>query len=72
MSRSLTERWNRLRTELTLKDLSLDLIGKIVAALGIGALWHQYLHEAAWAMIGIGISLSLAVKRKYWNRFWEG
>ena len=71
MSRSLSERWHRLRTELTLKDLLLDILGKVTAALGIGALWHQYLREAAWALIGVGVALSLSVKRKYWNRFWS-
>ena len=71
MSRSLSERWHRLRSDVTLKDLCLDVLGKVTAALGVGALLHQYLHDAAWAMIGIGIALSLTVKRKYWNRFWN-
>ena len=68
----LEDRWKRLRTQVTLQDLMLDVGGKTLAALGLGALLAPCLGRVAWLLIGLGVSLSLIVKAKYWKRFWSG
>ena len=69
-TRSLSDRWNRLRTELTLNDLLVDVSGKFLLGLGLGALFVRYLQPYAWVLIGVGLGLSVTVKAKYWKRFW--
>ena len=68
--RTLSDRWNRIRTELTLRDLALDVSGKALVALGFGALLAQYLEPYAAGLILAGLVLSATVKAKYWKRFW--
>jgi len=70
MSRTLTERWNRVRTEFALRDLILDVVGKFLVGVGIGALLAQHLAHYAGVLIVIGLVCSIVVKAKYWKRFW--
>ena len=53
-----------------MRDLLLDVSGKIMLALGIGALLARYLQPYAWLLLVVGIALSTTVKAKYWKRFW--
>jgi len=66
----LSNRWSRVRSELTLQDLLLDVGGKTLVALGLGALFASVLQPYAWALIGGGLVCSTIVKAKYWKRFW--
>ena len=70
MCRRLEERWNRLRTQVSLRDLTLDVSGKLLAAAAAGALLAPWLRPCAWWMIGAGLLVSIVVKAKYWKRFW--
>ena len=70
MAPSLTERWNRIRTEFALRDLILDVIGKFLVGVGIGAWLAAALAPYAWMLVVVGLSCSLIVKAKYWKRFW--
>ena len=70
MGRSWSERWSRVRTELTLRDLLLDVSGKVLVGLGLGAWLARYLQSSAWILVIVGIGLSATVKAKYWKRFW--
>ena len=65
-----SDRWNRIRTELTLSDLLVDGSGKSLVALGLGALLARFLIAWAWVLIVGGVALSACVKAKYWKRFW--
>ena len=69
-TRSWSQRWNRIRSEFTLKDLLLDVSGKALVALGLGAHFAQYLARYACGLIIVGLVLSITVKAKYWKRFW--
>ena len=69
-ARSWSQRWNRIRTELTLQDLLLDVSGKALMALGLGACFAQYLARYACGLVIVGLVLSIMVKAKYWKRFW--
>ena len=71
MGRSWSARWDRLKSSVSLKDLMLDILGKVLTAIGLGALLAPYLAGCAWILIGIGVALSLSVKAKYWNQFWK-
>lgn len=71
MSRSWSRRWDRLKAELTMRDLALDVTGKMLVALGLGALWASVLRPSVWCLIGAGVLLSAVVKVKYWKRFWS-
>ena len=71
MRRSLTDRWNRIRGTFTLQDLTLDVTGKILAGLGLGALWAPALQPYIWCLIGGGLVCSAVAKAKYWKRFWS-
>lgn len=71
MARSLESRWNRIKNEVTLADLSLDVIGKVLVGLGLGALLAERLAPSAWWLVGAGLAMSLVVKAKYWKRFWR-
>ena len=71
MAPSLTERWNRVRTEFALRDLILDVVGKVLVGLGIGAWLAAALAPYAWMFVVVGLSCSLSVKAKYWKRFWS-
>lgn len=66
----LAERWNRIRTELTFADLLIDVGGKALLALGVGALLAEYLAPIAGALVVVGLLFSVTVKAKYWKRFW--
>jgi len=70
MGRSWSERWNRVRTELMLRDLLLDVSGKVLVGLGLGAWLARYLRSSAWILVIVGVGLSATVKAKYWKRFW--
>ena len=71
MAPSLTERWNRIRTEFALRDLIVDVVGKVLVGLGIGVLLAASLAPYAWVFIVGGLSCSVIVKAKYWKRFWS-
>jgi len=70
MSRSFSQRWNRLRSEITLQDLVLDVTGKVLVALGLGAIFAEHIKPYAGVTIFLGLALSVIVKAKYWKRFW--
>ena len=70
MAGSWSERWQRVKAKLTLKDLLLDIAGKMLVGVGIGALCADTLRPYVWCFIGTGVILSAVVKRKYWNQFW--
>jgi len=70
MGRSLADRWNRIRGTFTLQDLTLDVTGKILVGLGLGALLAEPLRPYTWGLIGIGLGCSAIVKAKYWKKFW--
>lgn len=65
------ERYNRVIRELTLKDLLVDITGKVLVGLGLGALFAHYLRPYTWWLIIVGLVLSVSVKAKYWKRFWS-
>ena len=71
MAGSWSERWQRIKAELTLKDLLLDIFGKILFGIGLGALWADAVRPYVWCFIGTGVIISAIVKLKYWNRFWS-
>ena len=71
MAPSLTERWNRIRTEFALQDLAVDVVGKVLVGIGIGALLAASLVPYAWWLIIGGLGCSVIVKAKYWKRFWS-
>ena len=64
-------RWNRIKAKVTLTDLALDVSGKILVALGAGALLATSFQPYAWGLIIVGIVLSATVKAKYWKSFWS-
>ncbi len=70
MGRVWSERWKRIRVELALGDLLIDVGGKALAALGLGALLAHWLRPCAWGLIVVGLLMSVTVKMKYWKRFW--
>ena len=51
-------------------DLMLDVSGKVLAAVGFGAIFARHLASCAWGLIGFGLILSATIKAKYWKRFW--
>lgn len=63
--RSMSEVWNRVRGHMTLADLMLDVTGKMLMALGVGALFADVVRPRAWYLIVGGLLLSFAVKAKY-------
>jgi len=71
MARSFSERWNTIRSEFTLQDLALDVTGKMLVGIGIGALLAAHIAPIAWAVIGVGLGCSAIVKAKHWKRFWS-
>ena len=66
-----SQRWNRIRTELTFTDVLLDVSGKVLVALGLGTLFAKWLERYALSLIVVGLILSGLVKAKYWKRFWR-
>lgn len=66
----LRDGWHRVKAKLRLRDLLLDVGGKSLVFLGIGALLSEALQSCAWSLIIVGILPSLYVKTKYWNVFW--
>jgi hypothetical protein len=70
MSRSFSQRWNRVRSEIALQDLMLDVSGKVLVALGLGAIFAGHIKPYAGVAIFLGLALSVIVKAKYWKRFW--
>lgn len=54
-----------------MRDLCVDLSGKGLVALGVGALLAAWLEPYAWILIVVGVVLSATVKAKYWKRFWS-
>ncbi len=70
-SRSLPERWNRVRSRFSLTDLAIDMEGKVLAALGIGALIAPAIRDIALALVVVGVGLTLTIKAKHWKRFWS-
>ena len=56
--------------ELTLNDLLVDVSGKFLLGLGLGAVLAHCLRPYAWILVVLGITLSTTVKAKYWKRFW--
>ena len=74
MAKSWSERWDRIKTDVTLLDLVADSCGKVLVALGIGVILGPQLGDAAaicaFFLIGAGFPLVFAVKTKYWKRFW--
>ncbi len=70
MGRSLTDRWNRVRGEFALQDLALDVAGKVLLGLGLGALLAAALRPCAWWLVVAGVTCSAVVKTKYWKKFW--
>jgi len=70
MARPWSDRWNRLKQDVTWTDLAADVIGKILMGLGAGALLAAYVQPYGWCLIGTGLIVSLVVKAKYWKRFW--
>ncbi len=72
MMTTLTERWNRVRTQLSLGDLALDVSGKMLAAFGLGLLAAAGgcpASSGGWLML-VGVLMSATVKAKYWKSFW--
>jgi mannose/fructose/N-acetylgalactosamine-specific phosphotransferase system component IIC len=65
MMGGIEEKWNRMRGQLTLRDLALDVTGKMLMALGFGALFAEVIGPRAWYFIIGGIALSVFVKFKY-------
>jgi len=53
-----------------LRDLLLDVSGKVLVGLGLGAWLARYLRSSAWILVIVGVGLSATVKAKYWKRFW--
>ena len=66
-----SDRWQRIRSELTLKDFLMDIAGKMLVGVGLGVLCAETLHPYVWCFIGTGVILSLLVKLKYWRQFWN-
>ena len=71
MAPSWSERWQRVKADLTLNDLLLDIAGKMLVGVGIGALYADAIRPSLWCFIGSGIILSLLIKAKYSKRFWS-
>ena len=70
MAPSPSERWNRIRGEVELRDLLLDMGGKFLIGLGIGMMFEDSFAPYAWTFVVIGLGLSGVAKAKYWKRFW--
>ena len=70
MGRSWSQRWNRIKADVTVTDLCVDVSGKILLALGLGAIFARSLAPYASGLIIVGLLLSAAAKAKYWKRFW--
>ncbi len=66
----LGRRWNRIKASLTLADLLLDVTGKALVALGLGALLASWVKPYAVGLIVVGLAVSVTVKAKYWKQFW--
>ena len=71
MAPSWSERWQRVKADLTLKDVLLDAAGKILIGVGVGALYADAIRPYIWCFIGSGIILSVLVKAKYVKQFWS-
>ena len=71
MARSWSERWQRVKADLTLKDLLLDIAGKMLVGVGIGALYADAIRPYSWCFIGSGVILSVLVNTKYVKQFWS-
>jgi F0F1-type ATP synthase assembly protein I len=71
MGRTFSERWAKVREELRLGDLCVDVLGKVLVGVGLGALWAQVIQPVAWGLIAVGAVLMVIVKAKYWKRFWS-
>jgi len=67
---SLPTRLERVVRELRWTDFLLDVTGKFLVGLGLGALLASQLLPCAWALITVGLALSVVVKAKYWKQFW--
>jgi hypothetical protein len=48
-----------------------DVVGKILVALGVGALLSPWLLSWALSFIIVGLAFTVAVKAKYWKKFWS-
>ena len=70
MGRAWSNRWERLRSELTFHDLLWDVSGKFLLGLGLGTLLARWLEPYAKVLIIVGLGISVSVKAKYWKRFW--
>ena len=71
MRKSLTARWNHVRSTFALSDLLLDITGKVLVALGLGVWLAPILQPYVWLLIIAGVVVSLTVKAKYWKQFWS-
>ena len=71
MAASWSERWQRVKAELTFKDVLWDIAGKMLIGVGIGAVYADTIRPYVSCFIGSGIILSLLVKAKYVKRFWS-
>ena len=70
MGRSWSDRWARIRGELTLTDLMLDVSGKMLLGFGLGVWLADAMRPYAWLFMVGGVALSALVKAKHWKRFW--
>lgn len=68
--RSLSARWDRIKDQVTFQDVGKDMLGKVLVALGLGALLARVLAPYAVVLIALGLAFSGVVKFKYWKRFW--
>ena len=64
-------RWQRVKAELTPRDLLLDGAGKMLIGVGLGAFVAQAVRPYVWCVMGAGVLLSGLVKAKAWQRFWS-
>ena len=71
MTPTWSDRWQRVKAELTVKDFLLDIAGKMLIGVGLGALCAETFRPYVWCLIGTGIILSALVKVKHWKRFWS-
>ena len=70
MTQTWSARWDRIKANVTLRDLLVDVTGKLLVALGVGALLASWLAPYAAILILGGLALSALVKAKHWKRFW--
>jgi hypothetical protein len=71
MGRTLTERWNRVRGDLTMTDMWVHALGKFVLGIGLGVLLAEPLRGAAWPLMLGGLGVSLIPKLRHWGKFWS-